>query len=375
MAIQEAPPAPPAGPMRPHHRRAWWTFALIGVAALGLTAGLLVWAPWHTVPVAPAAVVGQSPTATSVQVSWAPSKGGSTIDRYLIMRDGAQVGSVPARQTSYLDHGLAPGTTHRYRIIAVSGTQRSQPSVSSAVVRTITPSPVGLQAGAATWTTVAFHWSPPPNSPAPDGYVISSNDTTSALPGAATLPGTATSYTATGLDPATDYQFQVAATWGGQQSDLSSVLTVTTQAPPLQGDVPMQVKTLSTPGGGASLKVGQTWSDSWTFTATCTAKACTLKADAEFAPPDYGAQPFTVTLTSSGAAYTGSAKADITKCGSVDVHNTVTVRIAAKKGAVNNGAWKSWAGTMLLSAPYVDAGDGTYCPAQSWNFSLSGTQQ
>ncbi len=369
MAIQEAPPAP-AGPMRPHHRRAWWIFGLVVVAVLGLTVGLLVWAPWHTVPVAPAAVTGQSPTANTVRVSWAPSKGGSTIDRYLIVRDGTQVGSVPASQTSYLDNGLAPGTTHRYRIIAVSGTQRSQPSVSSAVVRTITPSPVGLEAGTATWTTVTFHWSPPPNSPVPDGYVISLDDVT-----AATLPGTATSYTATGLALATDYQYRVAATWGGQQSDPSSVLTVTTLSPPLDGDVTVHVKTLSTPGGGASLKVGQTWSDSWTFTANCTAKGCTLKADAEFGPPDYGAQPFTVNLTRSGAAYAGSAKADITKCGSVDVHNTVTVRIDAKKGAVDNGAWKSWAGTMLLSSPYVDAGDGTYCPAQSWNFSLSGTQQ
>lgn len=370
MALQEAPPAPPAGPMRPRHRRAWWTFALVAVAVLGLAVGLVVWAPWHKVPVAPSAVHGQSPTATSVQVSWAPSKGGATIDRYLILRDGAQVGSVPAGQTSYLDNGLAPGTTHRYRIIAVSGTQSSQPSVSSAVVRTITPGPVGLAAGAATWTTVAFHWSPPPNSPAPDGYVVSIDGVT-----AATIPGTATSYTATGLALATDYQYQVAATWGGQQSDLSPVLTVTTLAPPLDGDVPMQVKTVSTPGGGSSLKAGQAWSDSWTFTATCTAKGCTLKADAEFAPPDYGAQPFTVNLTSSGAAYTGTTRADITKCGSVNVHNTVTVRIAAKKGAVDNGAWKSWAGSMLLSSPYVDAGDGTYCPAQSWNFSLSGTQQ
>ncbi len=375
MAMQEAPPAPPAGPMRPHHRRAWWTFALIVVAALGLTAGLLVWAPWHTVPVAPTAVHGQSPTATSVQVSWAASKGGSTIDRYLIVRDGAQVGSVPASQTSYLDNGLAPGTTHRYRIIAASGTQRSQPSVSSAVVRTITPSPVGLAAVTTTWTTVVFHWSRPPDSPVPDGYVISSNGTSLTLPGTATLPGTVTSFTAAGLDPATDYKFQVAATWGGQQSGLSSALTVTTMAPPLNGDVTVHVKTLSTPGGGASLKVGQTWTESWTFTATCTAKGCTLKANAQFGPPDYTAHSFTVNLTSSGAAYTGSAKADITTCGSVNLHNTVTVRIAANKGAVDNGAWKSWAGTMLLSAPYTDIGGGTYCPTQSWNFALSGTNQ
>ena len=64
-------------------------------------------------------------TATSVLVSWIPSQGGYTIDRYLVSRDGRQVGSVPASQTSYTDSGLAPGTAHRYTIVATSGTLRS----------------------------------------------------------------------------------------------------------------------------------------------------------------------------------------------------------------------------------------------------------
>src|SRR5215472_10529127 len=120
---------PPSGPTRPGRRRKTWIIALSAVVVVGLVIGLIVWAPWHKVPVAPAAVHAQSPTATSVLVSWAPSQGGATIDHYLVLRDGRPVGDVPASQTSYTDTGLAPGTAHRYTLIATSGTQRSSPSL------------------------------------------------------------------------------------------------------------------------------------------------------------------------------------------------------------------------------------------------------
>lgn len=348
-------------------RNRWPLFALVAIVVLGLTAGLLVWAPWHKVPVAPAAVHGQSPTATSVLVSWSPSSGGATIDRYLVLRDGTQVGAVPASQTSYLDNGLAPGTTHRYKLIAVSGTQQSQPSASIAV-RTITPSPVGLAVGQVTWTSVQFHWSPPPNSPAPSGYEIFLNGASSV-----TLPRGTTSYSDTGLQLATTYQYQVVAIWGSQQSSRSRVLAVTTLAAPLQGSAPLQVKTLSTPGGGASLKVGETWSDSWTFTPSCTANGCTLKTNGEWAPPNLTTEPFTVNLTSSGAWYVGSGTGYFTKCGSINTRNTLTLRITPDNGAVNKGAWNSWHGTWVVSSPYTTESGGSYCPAQSWTFSLTGT--
>ncbi len=188
---------PPTSPARTRTKHRWPVFALAGVAVLGLIAGLLVWAPWHKAPVAPAAIVGRSPTATSVLVSWSPSRGGAAIDHYLVLRDGTQVGSVPASQTSYLDSGLAPGTAHRYWVIALSGTQRSQPS-RALVVRTITPSPVGLAAGQVTWTTEEFTWSPPPNSPAPSGYAVFVNGAQ-----VVTVTGATTSYGVTDLALAT----------------------------------------------------------------------------------------------------------------------------------------------------------------------------
>jgi Fibronectin type III domain len=384
MAIREAPPAPPpTGPRRPDRRRARWIFVLAAAAALGLVAGLMVWAPWHKVPVPPAAVQARSPTATSVLVSWAPSRGGATIDRYLVLRDGAQVGSVSASRTSYVDNGLAPGTTHRYTIIAASGTERSHPSSVSAVVRTITPSPVGLAAGPATSTTVAFHWSPSPNGPVPDRYLIFGEGAN-----VVTLPGTTTSYNATGLVPDTTYTFQVAAMWGGQQSDWSSVLVVSTLTPPISaarllGPWSTQYKIIKmwsaeTGGSGGTFSVGQGWTDSWSFSPKCAAGPCAVVLSGVFTGPgNYAAMPFTVTLARAGAVYTGTTAAHITSCGQgtgVPVHNTLTFRITVSKAGVADGTWtaSSWDGTMVLSSPYTSAG-AYYCPAQSLTAALSGS--
>jgi len=339
------------------------------VVVVGLAVGLIVWAPWHKVPVAPAAVDAQSPTATSVLVSWTPSKGGATIDHYLIVRDGKQVGSVAASQTSYTDDGLAPGTAHLYTIVATSGTQRSSPS-KAITVRTLAPSPVGLAAGQETWTTVDFHWSPSPKGPVPSEFVIYSGGTS-----IATVPGTIDSYSVTGLTPGTAYQYQVAAKWGAQESRLSPELPATTLAVPLQGDVPVHVVTTSTPGSGASLSVGQKWDDTWKFSSDCTVNKCTLTTNAEFAAPGFTAQPFTMTLTSSGSGYAGTTKAEVSKCGSINVKNTVTLHITPNRGAVNNGAWNAWSGTMVLSSPYVMASSTTFCPAQSWDFAVTGTHR
>jgi Fibronectin type III domain len=368
MASQDDLPwPPPAGPSQAGRKRATWIVAVAAVVVIVVAVGFVVLAPWHQAPVAPTALHARSPTATSVLVAWTPSQGGATVDRYLVLRDGQQVGSVPASRTSYVDNGLGPGTAHRYTVIAASGTQRSGPSLAISVT-TIAPSPVGLTAGQRTWTTVAFRWAPSPDGPVPSEYVLYSGGASIAV-----VPGTTDRYRVTGLTPGTAYQYQVAARWGEQESRPSPALAATTLAPPLQGDVPVHFTTVSTPGSRASLKVGQKWSDTWTFSPNCRVRTCTLTTDAEFAAPGFTAQPFTMTLTRSGPGYSGSVKADITKCGSINVKNTVTVSINANKGAVRNGGWNAWSGTMVLSSPYITASSTSFCPAQSWHFALTGT--
>jgi hypothetical protein len=337
--------------------------AVGGVALVGLVAGLLVWQPWQQSPVAPASVSVASPTATSVTVSWSASKGGETPDDYAVLRDGTQVGSVPASQTTFTDHGLAPGTRHRYTVVAVSGGQRSSPSV-TATVRTITPSPVGLADTKSTWTSVTLHWSPSSLGPDPSQYEVYSNGNA-----IGSVPGSADSYVVTGLTSGASSSYQVVARWGGASSARSAPFTAAALSFPLSGSVPLTVDTLSTPGGGASLSVGEHWNDTWQFSDSCTS-SCTLTNDGEFAAPNVAAKSFTMTMHSSGNGYSGSTRAAIAECGSVHVTDTVSISMTPR-GATTNGAWSTWAGTMRLTSPYTTSGS-SYCPTQSWTFRLSG---
>jgi Fibronectin type III domain len=352
-------------PAPPRRKRRWWVLALTGVAVFCLAFGLIVWSPWNQPPAAPAAVVATSPTATTVAVSWSASNGGATPDHYLVLRDGTQVGSVPASRTSFTDNGLAPGSTHHYTVIAAAGGQRSGVSVKAAVT-TITPSPLGLGVTKSTWTTVTVHWSPSPLGPAADLYEI--YDGASVV---GTVPGTVDSYTATSLTPGASYHYRVMARWGNFASAPSAALTASTLEPPLSGFAPVHLDTVSTPGAGASLSVGERWTDTWQFTPDCAATGCTLRLDAGFSAPGFANKPFTLTLNSSGGDYTGSTKAQISYCGSAKSTNTVTLRIAPT-GAVADGAWNAWSGTMQVSSPYVTVGD-EFCAAQSWSFTMTGT--
>lgn len=350
----------------PKRGRRRWILAIATVAIAGLAAGLLVWAPWHHPPVAPAAVFATSRTATSVLVSWPKSKGGGVPDHYLVLRDGRQVGSVPASRTSFTDTGLAPGSRHRYAIRAEAGGERSAASVKTAVVTTITPSPVGLAVAAATWTTVKLRWSPSPLGPVPDEYKISNGDSSVGI-----VSGTADSYEVTGLAPGGINQYQVTAVWGSAVSGPSAPVRAGTLSPPVSGDVTVKVDTVSAPGGGATPTVGQKWSESWQFTPHCSATRCVLTlAIPVRASGGHTGAPYTITLRGSGRRYTGSVRAQISTCAtSVKQTNTVTMRIAAK-GAVTDGWWPAWTGTMQFNAPYT-AFAGGYCPASSWSFAVT----
>jgi hypothetical protein len=83
------------------------------------------------------ALVGR--TASSVQLAWSPPPGGPPVERYVVLRGGAEAGSVPGSTLTYRDGGLAPATSFTYQIVAEAGGMRSVPS-NTVVARTLTPS-------------------------------------------------------------------------------------------------------------------------------------------------------------------------------------------------------------------------------------------
>ena len=336
-----------------------------GVALVGLVVGLVIWQPWNPPPNPPTAVSLQSPTATTVVVSWTAPKGGATPDKYLILRDGNQAGSVPASQASWTDTGLTPGSKHQYEVVTHGGGQRSGPTKDLGVT-TLTPPPVSLAVTKSTYTTVSLHWTASPKAPAPDGYTIYQGGSQ-----IGTTPGSATSDTVSSLSPGGSYQFTVTEHWGGVASTQSSALTATTLSAPLSGSVPVNLKVTSIPSGSTGLTDGQTWSDTWRFTADCSPSSCTLTSNAEVAPNNLGATTFTVKLSPSGGGYQGTTTAHFSHCGSVQDKDTVSMQISPK-GSISNGGWTAWSGTLLISAPYTQPTSSTYCPSQSWGLGLTG---
>jgi hypothetical protein len=162
-----APWAPPAGqdsltakdpaiaqdaatraPRRPR-RWVWFTLAAV-VAALGLAAGLVVWAPWVPPPVLrPAGLAAGPATANSISFRWSPPPTGPLPDKYLILSGGTVAGSVAGTAASYRQAGLTPATRYQYRVVAVRGGKRS-PQSAIVTVSTLTP-PVSQARLQGTW--------------------------------------------------------------------------------------------------------------------------------------------------------------------------------------------------------------------------------
>jgi hypothetical protein len=357
----------PAPPRRRGISRRAKVVSVAVVVVVGLIAGLVAWSPWQPNP--PADVRASSPTATSTVVSW-QAAGGLIAgpSSYLVLRDGRQVGSVPASATSWADHGLTPGATYHYTVVA-AGLGRSSPSA-SATVTTITPSPVRLTART-THSTVELHWSPSPLAPAPGQYVVSNGTTV-----VATLPGTTTSYTEKGLAPGTSFQYTVAAQWGGFFSGPSPAANGATVAAPLSDSVPVHVDTTSSPGPSwGPMVAGYQWDDTWNAMPSCTPGNCTMKVIISIAPSDaYDYTPFPVTLDPSGTGYSGTAEAQVTGCKTptqvISETDTISLILKPAKGHVQNGAWSAWTGTMVMSAPYLSEGD-EYCPSGTWTFAVT----
>jgi hypothetical protein len=187
-----------------------------------------------------------------------------------------------------------------------------------------------------------------------------------------TIPGTADTYTDGTLTPGGSFSYSVAAQWGKAESRPSAAINGTTLAPPLNGSVPVSVTVTSVPGGSTGPSSGEVKSYQWTFTPNCTETGCSIGTDGYL--PSYTTHytEFSGTLTGSGTSYSATIKGQFSQCSTVKNTDTLTLHVTASKGGVNNGAWLGWTGTVVLSAPYTSVSSTSYCPAQSWNFSLSG---
>ena len=212
---------------------------------------------------------------------------------------------------------------------------------------------------------MTFSWSPSPLGPAPSQYVVYDGPSP-----VATVPGSTTSYSISGLAACHSCQCSVSARWGQATSAPSAPLSASALQPPLNGELPVKLDTVGTPGGTASLQTGDHWSDEWTFAPQCSGTTCKLTAHADLAAPGFSVKEFSVLMHGSGGRYSGTTKAQISSCASVNVTNTLTLTIAANSGGIRDGQWTTWSGALEVSSPYTVTGD-EFCPTQSWRFAVT----
>lgn len=145
---ETATPKAPAG----YRRRRKWAVPTTTIAVLaGVVTGLVIWAPWTSPPLLrPAGLTAGPSTTGSVAFHWSSPAAGPAPDRYLILREGTVIGTVPGTVTSYRQAGLTPATAYPYQVAAIRGGTRSALS-SALVMRTATP-PLSAARLAGPWT-------------------------------------------------------------------------------------------------------------------------------------------------------------------------------------------------------------------------------
>jgi hypothetical protein len=92
----------------------------------------------RTLPPSPVGLKADRSTLSSVAFHWSRPASGPAPDRYVILRGGAVLASVPGTVTSYWNTGLAPATNSRYAVTAQWGSRRSAPTATLAL-KTLTP--------------------------------------------------------------------------------------------------------------------------------------------------------------------------------------------------------------------------------------------
>ncbi len=136
---------------KPPGRRPPWAIPAAAAAALVLVVGVLIFSLGGNSSAArPTGLqIAGSVTSSSIPLSWS-EPGGATPGSYNILLSGTKIGSVAGDTTSYDVRGLAPATTYRFSVVAVSGSQRSAHST-ILVASTATP-----PLSAATFTDGAY---------------------------------------------------------------------------------------------------------------------------------------------------------------------------------------------------------------------------
>lgn len=119
--------------LAPAHRYTYQVIASSGTSRSAPSGELVV----QTLPATPTGLKATAQTTTTVLVEWGYPTG-LTPEKFIVLRDGDEVATLPATARAHVDKALAPATTYAYSVLALSGGQRSE---ETATVKATTRTP------------------------------------------------------------------------------------------------------------------------------------------------------------------------------------------------------------------------------------------
>jgi chitodextrinase len=201
-----------------------------------------------TPPSAPSDVIATATSATSVGLTWGAATDDNGVTKYLVYRDGTQVGS--STSTTYSDTGLTELTSYSYTVYATDGAGNVGPASDPSTATTpdgTPPTAPGSFTAAASPTQVTLTWTPATDNVGVTGYVLSRNGVQISLP-------TGLTFTDSGLAAGISYTYALAAT--DAAGNLGPAATVTIAVPDV---TPPTAPASLTAVAASSSQVNLTW--------------------------------------------------------------------------------------------------------------------
>jgi len=195
-------------------------------------------APPDTIPPSqPQNLSSPAQTGTTVDLVWDASTDNVGVSHYNIYRDGEFIGSESS--TNHTAVGLTPAMSYDFQVSAVDAAENESTlsdTLSVTTLDTIEPTAPGTPTlDSKTDTTVSFSWGASTDNVGVTEYRVFRDDVVTG-----TVAAPTTSFTDTGLAPATTYAYHVTALdEAGNESSPSGTLDVTTDpgpAPPIHVD-------------------------------------------------------------------------------------------------------------------------------------------
>lgn len=143
-------------PVKP--RPKWLIPGVTGAVAVVVLLGVvLVWAPWSKVPVLrPTGLTEEGAGLSTVSFQWQGPATGPVPTKYQVLLDGHSIGFVRGTTTSTQVTHLRPGSSYRFQLVAIRGTEHSVRSA-VLVLNTDPQPPLSDAVLEGSWTMVPGH--------------------------------------------------------------------------------------------------------------------------------------------------------------------------------------------------------------------------